>query len=274
MLLRLEHHFSSDILTYYGQITDGFECRIKEIAEELATDPGKREKLLILLTTPGGSATAVERYVNIIRHHYREVNFLIPDYAYSAGTIFCMSGDHIYMDYSSVLGPIDPQVQNKEGRWVAALAYLDKVAELMQRAQEPDFTQAEFLILKDIDLAELRGYEQAKSLAEDLVKDWLVKYNFRNEAMDSKKELPLLSLAEQEQRALEIARSLSNNNRWKLHGRPIHMHTLQEEIKLRVYDFSDDPVTYELIKNYHRLVSDYADSQQFTIFVLTRKILA
>ena len=48
------------------------------------------------------------------------MNFIVPEYAYSAGTIFCMSGDNIYMDYYSVLGPIDPTVQNKDGRWVAA----------------------------------------------------------------------------------------------------------------------------------------------------------
>lgn len=59
----------------------------------------------------------------------------MPDYAYSAGTIFCMSGDSIHMDYYSVLGPIDPQVQNKEGKLVTALGYLDKVKELVEKAK-------------------------------------------------------------------------------------------------------------------------------------------
>lgn len=78
-----------------------------------------------------------------------------------------MSGDNVLMDYFSVLSPIDPQVQNKDGKWVAALGYLDKVNELIEKARSKDvdnqLTQAEFLILKDIDLAELRGYEQAKT---------------------------------------------------------------------------------------------------------------
>ncbi len=86
------------------------------IVEDLAKDPNKKHAISVVLTTRGGSATAVERYVNILRNHYEEVNFIVPDYAYSAGTIFCMSGDNIYMDYFSVLGPIDPQVQNKEGK--------------------------------------------------------------------------------------------------------------------------------------------------------------
>ena len=106
--------------------------------------------------------------------YYEEVNFIVPDYAFSAGTIFCMSGDDIYMDYFSVLGPIDPQVQNKEGNWVAALGYLDKVNELIEKAKKNELTQAEFIILKDFDLAELKGYEQAKELTIALLKKWLV----------------------------------------------------------------------------------------------------
>ncbi|WP_205749473.1 SDH family Clp fold serine proteinase [Aquirufa rosea] len=92
------------------------------------------------------------------------VDFIIPNYAYSAGTIFCMSGDNIFMDYFSVLGPIDPQVQNKEGKWVAALGYLDKVHEAIEKSSRGVLTDAEYLMIKDLDLAELRSYEQAKDL--------------------------------------------------------------------------------------------------------------
>lgn len=177
---QLENHFNSDVISFFGPIIDGTEGMFLRIIEELASDPKKHDSLFILLTTPGGSAISVERHVNIIRHHYNEVHFVVPDYAYSAGTIFCMSGDSIHMDYFGVLGPIDPQVQNKEGKLVAALGYLDKVKELVEKAKNNELTQAEFLILKEMDLAELRGYEQAKELTIDLLKKWLVKYKFKN----------------------------------------------------------------------------------------------
>lgn len=48
----------------------------------------------------------------------------------------CCSGDKIYMDYYSVLGPIDPQVMNKDGKFVAALGYLDKINELIKKARD------------------------------------------------------------------------------------------------------------------------------------------
>ncbi len=232
-LVLLENHFQADFLVYYGPIVDGNENVFLKIVEDIATDKEKKDKIYIMLTTSGGSAVAVERYVNILRHHYNEVNFIIPDCAYSAGTIFCMSGDNILMDYFSVLGPIDPQVQNKDGKWVAALGYLDKVNELIEKAKskEPDnqLTQAEFLILKDIDLAELRGYEQAKNLTIDLLKKWLVKYKFKNWIVH--KTSPTLkgtkvTSEQKEKRAKEIADKLSDSNLWKSHGRPINIETL------------------------------------------------
>ena len=118
-LKALEDHFRADVLTYFGPF-EGGESSFLKIIEELADERDKKDKIFIVLTTGGGSATVVERLVNILRQHYKEVNFIVPDYAYSAGTIFCMSGDNILMDYFSVLGPIDPQVQNKEDRLVAA----------------------------------------------------------------------------------------------------------------------------------------------------------
>jgi ClpP class serine protease len=47
--------------------------------------------------------------VTVIRKHYKTVNFVVPDYAMSAGTIFCMSGDKIFMDYASALGRSIPR---------------------------------------------------------------------------------------------------------------------------------------------------------------------
>ncbi len=81
-----------------------------------------------------------------------------------------MSGNNIYIDYFSVLGPIDPQVQNKDGKWVAALGYLDKVNEYVEKAKNGSLANIEFAILKEFDLAGLRNYEQARNLTIDLSK--------------------------------------------------------------------------------------------------------
>lgn len=270
----LESFLGADLFTYYGPITDGGEGAILNLIEEIANEPTKQEKLFVLLTTPGGSAIAVERYVNIIRHHYNEVSFIVPDYAYSAGTIFCMSGDHIFMDYSSALGPIDPQVLNKEGKWVAALGYLDKVNDLIKKAQEGTLTNAEFLILKDMDLAELRGYEQAKELTIDLLKKWLVKYKFKNwkeHATNPDKLGTPVTDDEKKERAEEVANALSNNNLWKSHGRPINIETLESRLRLKIEDYSKNQELRTLVRGYYELLHDYINQRRFNNFVQTRK---
>jgi len=174
------------------------------------------------------------------------------------------------MDYYSVLGPIDPQVLNKEGRWVPALGYLDKINELIQKAQNNTLTQAEFIILKDFDLAELRAYEQAKELTIDLLKKWLVEYKFKT--WTKHKNGNLVTLNEKNERAKEIADNLSNNRIWKSHSRPLNIKVL-EELKLVITDFGKDEKLTNYLRAYHRLVDDYASKNQLNVFVHTRSFI-
>ncbi len=271
-LIQISEELDGDVFSYFGIIADGNENQILKLIEDI---DNKKERIFVILTTGGGSAIAVERYVNILRHHYQEVNFIVPDYAFSAGTIFCMSGDNIYMDYFSVLGPIDPQVQNKDGKWVAALGYLDKINELIDKAKKNTLTQAEFVILKDFDLAELKGYEQAKELTIDLLKKWLVKFKFKDWSNHQTNPVLLsqpVTVLEKEQRANEIADLLSNNNEWKSHGRPINIDTLENKLRLKIEDYSNKPIR-PLIREYYELLSNFVNTNNIHIFVQTKNFI-
>ena len=273
-LSELEAHFEADFLTYYGPIQGGLENFFLKLIEDLAADEDKRNRLCIMLTTTGGSAEVVERCVNIIRHHYNEVYFIVPDYAYSAGTIFCMSGDKIFMDYYSVLGPIDPQVLNKEDKWVAALGYLDKINELLAKAQARTLTDAEFVVFKDFDLAEIKGYEQAKELTISLLKNWLVQYKFRNwNTHRTTNPGSAVTTDQKTQRAEEIAQTLNETSRWKTHGRPINLKTLQE-MRLEIEDYGTDAEIEKstLIRSYNQLLNSFV-AHKFPTFVHTRKFI-
>lgn len=187
-----------------------------------------------------------------------------------------MSGDNILMDYFSVLGPIDPQVQNKEGKWVAALGYLDKVKELLDKAANNKLSEAEFLILKDIDLAELRGYEQARELSVDLLQKWLVKFKFKNWTTHRTNPDLVGQNVTQEQReakAKKIADDLSDNTIWKSHSRPINIDTLINQLRLEIDDYSNNNVLRPKIRDYYELLSDYVSRNNVPIFVHTRKFI-
>ena len=271
-LNKLESKLEADVLTFYGPIINGVERQVTDIIEALTNVPTRRNKIYVILTTPGGSLEPVQRMDGILRHFYDEVNFIVPDYAYSAGTVWCMSGDNILMNYYSTLGPIDPQVQSKDGNLVPALGYLDKINELLEKARKNELTQAEFLILKDFDLAEIRSYEQAKEHAIDLLKKWLTKYKFKDWSVHSDGQTPVTE-KEKEQRALEIAEMLSDNNIWKSHGRPIGIDVLRNDLRLRIIDFEEDAELNKLISEYYDIITEYIIRHNYRNFFHTRYFL-
>jgi membrane-bound ClpP family serine protease len=267
LLLALEAHFEADCIFFFGPIFPSCEKVMREFIEMLRSDSTQHQRLVVFLNTPGGSAEAVEKLVDIIRYHYTEVYFAIPDEAMSAGTIFCMAGDKIYMDYSSSLGPIDPQVYNGKD-WVPALGYLDQVEKMISRSAEGKLTDAELIILQNQDLALLSQFQQAKNLTITLLKKWLVEYKFKDwdvhhtntEKLDKK-----VTLEEKESRAEEIADQLSNNKIWHSHGRKIGIGTLKNILKLEIEDYSTDTTLRPLIREYSDFITDYINrnGQQF-----------
>lgn len=270
-LSRLEKHFDSDFLFYYGPITDSLDKPFRDLIEELKLEADTKDTLFIVLNTPGGSAETVERLVKITRHHYKTVNFIIPDAAYSAGTILCLSGDSIYMDYSSSLGPIDPQVYNGKN-WVPALGYLDKVEELINKSIAGTISQAELIMLREQDLAMLRRHEQARDLTIALLKEWLVKYKFKNWNIHNSTGNPVTP-AEKEIRATEIARDLGDNKIWHSHGRSIGVAALTNILKLKIEDYSGNPALTELIRDYNDLICQYIARNSGEMFFHTRKFI-
>jgi hypothetical protein len=270
----IEKHFSADAVFFYGPIYPGVEKHFRDFIEKLRQDgsgPG-RGRLVVLLNTPGGSAETVEKLVDMIRFHYEEVFFVVPDSAMSAGTIFCMSGDRIYMDYSSSLGPIDPQVHNGK-EWVPALGYLDQVEKMIARSADNKLTNAELIILQNLDLAMLSRYEQAKNLTITLLKKWLVDFKFKDWAThktDPGKKGKQVTREEKEERAKEIAAMLSDNKHWHSHGRMIGQATLQGLLRLEINDYSADHALRQLIRDYNDLLVDYVMRQGYPVFLHSR----
>lgn len=271
----LEGHLGCDVLAYMGPIYPAVLTMYRETIERLRsaqTHPQNhdRDRLVIVLTTPGGIVETVEKMVEITRHHYQTVEFLVPDMAMSAGTVWCMSGDRIWMHYASSLGPIDPQVQSQtaNGGLVPALGYIDKVNEFINKSKNNDLTAAEVIMLKGLDLAELRRFEQARDLSISLLKQWLVAYKFRNWVTHrtTNPGAPV-SLAEKEERAEQIATALMNNSRWNSHGRMISMATLKEGLRLEIDDYSGNPALAANVKIYNTLLAEYLDRQSGPMIV-------
>ncbi len=253
--------FEADVFSFVGGIRPEYLSDYRAHMEALASRDDKSENLVFMIYTPGGVAEVVEKMVDIVRHHYKEIWYVVPDIAMSAGTILCMSGDKIYMDYSSALGPIDPQIPNSEGQLVPALGYLDQVERMIEKSEAGTLTDAEFAILQNQDLATLRRYEQARELSVSLLKDWLVKYKFKDWDTHSSTNIAVTD-EEKATRAQEIAEALSDHKRWHSHGRMIGIKTLTEDLRLRIEDYTEETELKDVLRQYSDLLLDCVQTRR------------
>lgn len=254
-LEEVEKALDADGLTFAGPITYGVDDLIRETIEDVTP---KKARLVVILETTGGYIEVAQRIADTFRHHYGQVEFVVPNFAMSAGTVLVMSGDAIYMDYYSVLGPIDPQVQRRgTNAMVPALGYLAKYKELIDKAACGALSSAEITYLVErFDPAELYAYEQARELSTSLLKEWLATYKFKNWTHTRSRGLPVTDDMRR-QRAEEIASKLNNSDHWHSHSRGISMAVLKADLNLEIEDFGANPDLGGRIRAYYKLLRRY-----------------
>lgn len=271
-LKAIEEHVDCDVIACFHPISLPMDDLIRDCIEDIAKDDRpRRERLLVILETVGGSIETAERIADLLRYHYpKEVNFLIPNFAMSAGTVLAMSGDNIYMDYYSILGPIDPQVRNKDNAFVPALGYLEKYNQLMQKSGKQSLSAAElaFLIQK-FDPAQIHRFEQARDHSVDLLKKWLVQYKFKNWTV-TRTQGKSVTTAMRERRAADIAKKLNDTKRWRSHARGLSMDVINNDLNLLIDNFGDDEELNKRVRSYYRLLKDHMSGRQHNIVIQTR----
>lgn len=192
----------------------------------------------IILATPGGSAQQVAKFVDKLRPRFEKISFILPNMAMSSGTIFAMSGDEIIMGPNSYIGPIDPQVPNKDGFYVPAQAILtliedirERGEQLLQKGQNPPWTDLQ--ILKQIDGKEIGNALNASKYSIELVEEFLYKYKFKswtNHSTSGK----IVTDQEKQDRAKQIASDLCDHSQWLSHSRGITREAAWNICKLKI----------------------------------------
>ena len=249
----IEDVMDADVVAYVGPIVSPGELQLRYAVE---SRKDRRSSLVVVLETYGGYMETAERMATVFRGNYDRVDFVIPNFAFSAGTILAMAGDAIHMDYFSVLGPIDPQAERNDGQLVPALGYLQRFNTLIEESHARQLTEAELAYLLNFDAAELYRYEQEKALSVDLLQDWLVQYKFKDWKVTEGTATPVTPEM-REQRAGEVAAALQNPELWHSHGRGISMTVLTNDLKLLIDDFGKDPKLKTLVPDFYRLLKDY-----------------
>ena len=222
----------------------------------------------MILDTPGGYVEVTERIADTLRHFHKTVDFLIPNEAMSAGTVLALSGDAIWMDYFSRLGPIDPQVE-RDGRMIPGLSYLRQYEDLIEASRNGRLTEAELTLLSKLDLAELHQIDLAAELSVSLIQEWLSRYKFK----DWKKNGKPVNEAEKAKRAEEIAEALNDHEEWRTHARGIRMDVLEESIGLKIDDFDKIAGLKPLVWTYFWAAREFFQKGQYRFFAQSRSFI-
>ncbi|MGD8562472.1 MAG: hypothetical protein PVG03_08050, partial [Desulfarculaceae bacterium] len=237
----VEKKLEKDVLLFRGPLLFGLDDMIRLEVERLASQENKRDALAVVVETTGGFIEVTERLHRIFRHHYDNVSFIVPNFAYSAGTVLVLSGNEIWMDYYGVLGPIDPQLKKGEDL-LPGIGYLQKYKDLVEKSKNNALTDAEveFLVRK-FDPAQLFALEQARDHSISLIENWLVKYKFKN-WVTRKTSGKKVTEDYKRKRAKDIAKELGNATRWKSHARGISREILEsDDIGLSINKLEEQP---------------------------------
>jgi Serine dehydrogenase proteinase len=258
-----KHFGETDVILFRSPLAEKIDDKIRDYIEEVKRGNPDNKKLCVLIQTLGGYVEVVERIYQVFRKHYQEIIFIVPNYAYSAGTVLVLSGDEIYMDSYSVLGPIDPQFQADDGSsWYSGIGYLQKFNELVKTINEDTkagkTVTAQLSYLRKFDPMKLFQIEQARDHSKELLTEWLPKHKFKNWVKtDGGKPV---TAQYKKDRAGAIADILAKPERWHSHGRGIGIKQLRdEEIRLKIHNFEEDPTLNALVREYYELFIDYCD---------------
>ncbi len=207
-------------------------------AELVAAVPSKERAVDVFVVTPGGSGQQVNSFVSKLRPRFDFVGFVIPHMCMSAGTLWVTSGNEIVMDDRAFLGPIDPQVRNREGRFVPAQALFTLVTDIQKKGEaalaqgmQPRWTDVQLLRL--LDPKELGDALAASHYSVQLATDYLNRFKLADWTKRQSSQQPVTP-EHRQKTALKIATLLGSHDEWKAHSHGIFPDVLHARCGLRI----------------------------------------
>lgn len=133
----------------------------------------ERDDLRVVLQSAGGDIHCAFRLANLLRQHCERLEVIVPTYAKSAATFFCLSADRISLGPLGELGPLDVQTQDPrhDAHRISALDSYEALAQLRASALETfDYTVRMLIQLSDLSQREMvqHAREFTTSLMEPL----------------------------------------------------------------------------------------------------------
>ncbi len=153
----------------WSEISHKVYCGFREQKKEIAD----KERVGLLLHSPGGEASSAYKIVRIFQRRSEEFITVVPCYAKSAATLMALGGKEILMGSEAELGPLDVQLYDQDkDDWESALNAVQSLERLNAYALAA-FDQAMQLLVprtrKKLDVLMPQALEYAISIVKPLV---------------------------------------------------------------------------------------------------------
>lgn len=197
----------------------------------------KKDKLDLIIHSPGGSVEAAEQLVNYLRAKYKHIRAIIPHSAMSAATMLACACDEIIMGKHSAIGPIDPQITFPTATGYFTAPAQSLLSEFEQAKAEvianPNVAPIWISKLKNLPHGILDICRNTTQLSIEKVSLWLSSYMFKGDP-DGKSK------------ADNIAQWLGTASNHLTHGRPIPYNIARDK-GLKIIELEDDQKLQEKV---------------------------
>ena len=146
---------------------------------------GDVKTLNLVLESPGGDGTQVEKFVALCRNQCERFRVIIPNEAKSAATLVALGADQIVMGPTSELGPIDAQIPvNISGfpRYMSAQSFVDArdntLLAIDERKRTGQDIDGQLQLLSTLDLPFIAECERLMEFGRDVGEQLLSKHMF------------------------------------------------------------------------------------------------
>src|SRR5262249_27771229 len=140
----------------------------------------------LILESPGGDGTQVEKFVSLCRNQCECFRAIIPNEAKSAATLIALGADEIVMGPLSGLGPIDAQIPAVVAgitRYVSAQSFIDArdgaLQQYSERKQNGMDLEPILQMITTLDLPFIAACERLMEFGRDVGKKLLCEHMFK-----------------------------------------------------------------------------------------------
>lgn len=210
------------------------------------------DRVSVIVETPGGSGEVGRQLVEMLHMRFSHVEFIVPGWAKSTGTIMVMGGHEILMGPGSALGPIDAQL-SQEGKTYSADALIEGMENIKKEVETTGKLNSAYIpILQKVSPGELQHAKNALDFARVTVQEWLSRHKF-GKWTEHRRTKTAVTNEERDAVAKEIADRLCSQAHWKTHARSITIADLRE-LGLLITDFSENKALERAILRYQVLL--------------------